>query len=194
MENESVYLNGHLNTIPTLSGELSQDQNLSGELGKPLDLTGTLSEPLSLTGTLSGTEESPPELIGTLSRSLSILTGALSHPDTLAGRLSNEALRGYSAYDIAVIEGYEGTEEEWLESLKGEKLEFRNIDGVIEYKYETDSVWLTLIDLNTVNDYELLMNKPSIDGVVLSGDRDLSADYLRNENALTNMELEALLQ
>ena len=30
-------------------------------------------------------------------------------------------LQGYSAYDVAVLNGFEGTEEEWLSSLKGEK-------------------------------------------------------------------------
>lgn len=30
-----------------------------------------------------------------------------------------DSFRGYSAYEIAVQHGYEGTEEEWLESLKG---------------------------------------------------------------------------
>lgn len=29
--------------------------------------------------------------------------------------------RGYSAYQIAVQNGYEGTKEEWLESLRGER-------------------------------------------------------------------------
>ena len=28
--------------------------------------------------------------------------------------------RGYSAYEIAVQNGFEGTQEEWMESLKGE--------------------------------------------------------------------------
>lgn len=28
-------------------------------------------------------------------------------------------LRGYSAYEVAVLEGFEGTREEWLESLVG---------------------------------------------------------------------------
>lgn len=32
-----------------------------------------------------------------------------------------EKTRGYSAYEIAVQEGFQGTETEWLESLKGEK-------------------------------------------------------------------------
>lgn len=36
------------------------------------------------------------------------------------GELYVVGTRGYSAYEIAVQEGFEGTEEEWLESLKGE--------------------------------------------------------------------------
>lgn len=28
---------------------------------------------------------------------------------------------GYSAYEVAVQEGYEGTEQQWLASLKGQK-------------------------------------------------------------------------
>lgn len=41
---------------------------------------------------------------------------------TLRGKINRlHELRGYSAYEVAVINGFEGTEEEWLESLKGEK-------------------------------------------------------------------------
>lgn len=40
------------------------------------------------------------------------LRGSLSIPDTI---------RGKSAYEIAVYHGFDGTEEEWLASLKGEK-------------------------------------------------------------------------
>lgn len=39
---------------------------------------------------------------------------------TLYGTLGGPLVRGYSAYDIARLHGFEGTEEEWLESLKGE--------------------------------------------------------------------------
>ena len=38
----------------------------------------------------------------------------------LTGRLDGQIYRGYSAYEIAVQNGYGGTEEEWLASLKGE--------------------------------------------------------------------------
>lgn len=50
---------------------------------------------------------------------------------------------GYSAYEIAVDNGFEGTEQEWLESLIGKGLEFEwkgtqlgvRIEGETEYKY-----------------------------------------------------------
>ena len=38
-----------------------------------------------------------------------------------------ESLKGKSAYEIAVLNGFEGTEEEWLESLKGKDLTFEDI-------------------------------------------------------------------
>ena len=39
---------------------------------------------------------------------------------TIQGTINDlKTLHGYSAYEIAVINGFEGTEEEWLESLKG---------------------------------------------------------------------------
>lgn len=36
--------------------------------------------------------------------------------------------RGYSSYEIAVMNGYEGTEEEWLASLKGDKGDFPDVN------------------------------------------------------------------
>ena len=42
---------------------------------------------------------------------------------TLTGSLKNEVLRGMSAYEVAVANGFIGTEVEWLESLRGEDAE-----------------------------------------------------------------------
>lgn len=55
-------------------------------------------------------------LEGTLS-SPNSLQGELTGGSSLTGTLSNEVLRGYSAYQMAVLNGYVGTETEWLESL-----------------------------------------------------------------------------
>ena len=43
----------------------------------------------------------------------------LSQTEEIRGTLSGSIYRGYSAYETAVQHGYDGTEEEWLESLKG---------------------------------------------------------------------------
>lgn len=41
---------------------------------------------------------------------------------TLQGKINTlKTIHGYSAYELAVINGFSGTEEEWLASLKGEK-------------------------------------------------------------------------
>lgn len=122
------------------------------------------------------------------------LRGILSGTQQMAGKLSNATLRGYSAYDLAVIGGYEGTVEEWLESLKAQKLEIRNNDGIIEYKYENEHMWTILIDLSSyTNDYEQMINRPSLDGTVLSGNRDLTNKYVLSINSISNSELEEML-
>ena len=45
--------------------------------------------------------------------------GTLRSSGTMSGALHNSMFNGKSAYEIAVDEGFEGTEEEWIESLKG---------------------------------------------------------------------------
>lgn len=47
------------------------------------------------------------------------LRGSLSPVPGMTGSVSG--LRGFSAYEVAVQEGFEGTVEEWLLSLKGER-------------------------------------------------------------------------
>ena len=48
------------------------------------------------------------------------LSGTLTSPIELGGHLTNETLEGLSAYEVAVANGFTGTEAEWLASLKGE--------------------------------------------------------------------------
>jgi len=48
------------------------------------------------------------------------LSGTLTSPIELGGHLTNETLQGLSAYEVAVANGFTGTEAEWLASLKGE--------------------------------------------------------------------------
>lgn len=55
------------------------------------------------------------------------LTGKASTGESLKGKINRlEELRGYSAYEVAVINGFQGTEEDWLASLKSG-------EGVVRY-------------------------------------------------------------
>ncbi len=186
-------LTGTLSGLGQLTGTLHPVSSLTGQITNgTIDLSGSTVTPLQA---LSGLLSSPQNLTGAISPEKRKLSGSLSKVIDMTGKLSNATLRGLSAYEIAVIyTDYEGTEEEWIASLHGDKMEIRNNDGIIEYKYETQSLWTVLIDLNKyTNDYEKLINKPKIDGTTLIGDRDLSIDYLRNDRALTNFEIEELL-
>ena len=60
------------------------------------------------------------KLIGSISNRNSI-SGVINPAGDISGALSNPLARGASAYEIAVANGYVGTEEQWLESLKGDK-------------------------------------------------------------------------
>lgn len=90
----------------------------------------------------------------------------------------NEFEDGKSAYEIAVEHGYEGTEEEWLQSLNGK-------DGksayeiAVEQGYEgTEEEWLS-----EMKDYSKLNNKPQINSHTLSGNK--SSDDLGLQKKLT---------
>lgn len=51
---------------------------------------------------------------------MSLTGNATSRQNLHASAKFPDVIHGKSAYEIAVLNGFEGTEEEWLESLKGE--------------------------------------------------------------------------
>ena len=58
------------------------------------------------------------KLYGSITNNSSI-SGAINPAGYISGALSNPLARGASAYDIAVANGFVGTETQWLESLQG---------------------------------------------------------------------------
>lgn len=75
-----------------------------------MDIYGDLKDVESLVGYIRKIE---------LTSDIQSLCGSMRPTNTtIAGKLSNPALVGYSAYEIAVQNGFKGTEKEWLESLK----------------------------------------------------------------------------
>lgn len=103
------------------------------------------------------------------------VSGTVSDKAKVSGDIMHTVLKGQSAYEEAVANGFEGTEEEWLASLGatvtvgevaiGDEIAIENVgtphDAVLNF---------TLTD----GDYEALRNKPSIESVTLSGDKTFS--------------------
>lgn len=58
------------------------------------------------------------KIMGSIQNKESI-SGAVLKAGNISSALSNPLTQGYSAYEIAVQNGFKGTEKEWLESLKG---------------------------------------------------------------------------
>lgn len=57
-----------------------------------------------------------------------------------------------SAYGIAVRHGFEGTEEEWLEALRGEKvvIQYNEAEDRMEWRYEDSEEWTPLVDMEDI--------------------------------------------
>lgn len=58
------------------------------------------------------------KLYGSINNTNSI-SGAINPAGDISGALSNPLARGASAYEIAVANGFTGSEVQWLESLQG---------------------------------------------------------------------------
>ena len=82
----------------------------------------------------------------------------------LRGQLGYKGERGYSAYEIAVQNGYEGTEAEWVDS-------FLNAENYYN-KSETDTLLATkanVSDVYTKGDYAILTGSVPHDELTLGG-------------------------
>lgn len=63
---------------------------------------------------------SATQLLGRITTVDGALTAHLSTtPEVILAQISEAGTQGYSAYEIAVINGFVGTEAEWLYSLRG---------------------------------------------------------------------------
>ena len=116
------------------------DRYLSGLVENLENLTGTLSAPSNMSGSVNNPEN---------------LSGTFSSPQNIEGKLSNATLRGYSAYDVAVQHGFQGTEEEWLASLKGDKGEkgYSAYEIAVQHGYRgTEAQWLDMMTPKDASD------------------------------------------
>lgn len=71
--------------------------------------------------TYSGFIQSKVEITGSINQKSNI-TGSVTNKRSITGNILYTLLKGLSAYEIAVKNGYSGTEEEWLQSLVGDSV------------------------------------------------------------------------
>lgn len=68
------------------------------------------------------------------------LTGSANANESLKGKINGlKKIHGYSAYEVAVVNGFRGTEEEWLDSLEGRP----GGNMTMEYDEETETLVIT---------------------------------------------------
>lgn len=95
---------------------------------------------------------------------------------------------GESAYNIAVKYGYKGTEQEWLDSLIG-------APGHTPYIGTNLHWFINGVDTGVsaqVSDYNLLTNKPTLNGQQLEGDIAMSIKDI-NVIEATDEDIDKLL-
>ncbi len=107
------------------------------------------------------------------------LTGYLKIKEKLIGNIHLlKKVHGYSAYDLAVKYGYKGTEEEWLQSLKGPKGD----PGTLENHTEIDALGHRVVNVAEPEEDTDGANKKYVDdnckGFVSSAVEDISEDYI----------------
>ena len=81
------------------------------------------------------------------------LSGSLSSSANLSGNIMYTILKGLSAYEVAVDNGFVGTEEEWLESLIGNGIESAelNSNGYLIIHYTDGTTYTSPTSLKGTN-------------------------------------------
>ena len=95
------------------------------------------------------------------------VSGTLSSSTDLSGNIMATILKGLSAYDVAVENGFTGTVEEWLQSLVGNGIESVNIDsqGILTIYFTDNTSYSSPISLKGSSAYEVAVEN-GFDGTI----------------------------
>lgn len=113
----------------------------------------------------------------------------------LKGKLSlPKELRGYSAYEIAVIHGFKGTEAEWLLSLKGGSgssnagatTTLAQITILASAWVGEHSPYSQVVEVAGVTDYSKVDLQPSVEQLAIFHEKDL-AFVTENEDGVVTV-------
>lgn len=147
-----------------------------------------------------GTISSIDNVSGNISSNFKI-SGKINSSDNISGNIVNTILRGLSAYEIAVKNGYSGTEQQWVDSLNGldgyspyigqnghwfvyddntqeyidtGKSAIINVGNGLVKDPITDAISVDFSEVNERIDYEKANNLPKIESMELIGNKSLS--------------------
>ncbi len=95
-----------------------------------------------------------------------------------------DSWRGFSAYEIAVQNGYAGTEAEWLESLKGSDGKTTSVNGVSQHNGQIvltgADICVSAEDIRRLNEVVARLDE-LLDAITLTEDGiDLGGRYIDN--------------
>lgn len=104
---------------------------------------------------------------------------------SLAGAGAIQGKDGKSAYQIAVENGYSGSESDWISSLTGKS-------GETPYIGSNGNWFIGAVDTGVSatpsNDYHDLINKPTLNGQVIDGDLEIHSIPINDIEALFRKE------
>ena len=96
------------------------DGIINGTITQSSSLSGTINQKDQISGTVAPSIDLDGNIMATVLKGLSAYDIAVLHGFTGTEEEWLEYLQGESAYEVAVKNGFDGTEEEWLEFLHGE--------------------------------------------------------------------------
>ena len=107
-------------------------------------------------GVIQGTISNAADVTGSV-KSSGTLGGKINPSKKITGNIMETVLRGLSVYEIAVKNGYTGTEEEWLATLIGNGIESVNMDsdGYLTIYFTDNTSYTSPISLKGLSSYEI---------------------------------------
>lgn len=97
----------------------------------------------------------------------------------LRGKINRlDELRGYSAYEIALIHGFKGTEEEWLESLKAtvdqRPSRLAEVALLASAWKGTDNLHSQVVTIDGITEYSKVDLLPSVEQLAIFHNKDVT--------------------
>ena len=117
------------------------------------------------------------------------LTGKAATDQKLRGKINRlYELRGYSAYEIALIHGFKGTEEEWLESLKPSVRPARLSEVTLLASAWTgeDNLHSQVVTIDGITKYSKVDLLPSVEQLAIFHNKDV-AFVTENEDGVVKV-------